>query len=1136
MKISDALARHFPAAVRLRGESYVSQGCVEIVTGDGRTVRAEVTGSSLYVVSLSRDRDRLLVYCSCPHHGRDLAPCKHIWATIVAAVAGGHLQKPGDALPRRIAPVMAEPWDDELDDDFDDDALAEADFDLWPEPSFGSAHEPAYGQPRRRVGTRPGLPPALPGGQVSRLPGPPPPPAWQDLVASAVVAGLPPPRLAPVEELQYVIDVPVTMASGSLMLELMERGRKAGGGWTKPRLLRLNRSQIAARVPLESDRRLLALLAGVTARQGEVLSWRYGPDPHDAVTAHCPVHPDLAPLVIPLLCDSGRAWLRLSPQEREGPPLTWDSGEPWQLWLEVRRDTAAGDFGVVGSLRRGDERMPLTAAVLLVPGGLVFTSERAARLDTAGRFSWISLLRRVGRIHVPGQDGEDLLAWLLTQPDLPPLDLPPEMRHREVRGTPVPRLLLLAASGGGPWWQRAELSFLYGTLEAAPGSPRRALYQAAERTLWLRDAEAEDRARARLAELGFQPAVVGAIRSPALQVERGRTGEVVRALLAEGWRVDAQGRRVRAPGAFRLGVRSQADWFDLEGGVDFGGVFAPLPELLAALRRDEGTVELGDGSVGLLPEEWLRRFAPLAGLGRHEGDGLRFHTAQASLLDALLTAAPEATCDAAFTRARQRLAGFAGVQPAAAPRGFQGELRAYQQAGLGWLRFLRELGLGGCLADDMGLGKTIQVLALFESLRVPGRRPEGGLSLVVAPRSLVFNWLAEAERFTPGLRLLNHTGGDRAKEQGDGGFAGADVVVTTYGTLRRDIALLSSIEFDTIVLDEAQAIKNPDSQSARAARLLRGRQRLALTGTPVENHLGDLWSLLEFLNPGITGASSLLRAGGGALRQPDEATRALLAHALRPFILRRTKEQVAAELPRKFEQTLFCELPQGQRRLYDELRRHYRTALGERIEQRGLGRTKILVLEALLRLRQAACHPGLIARERAPERCAKLDVLLPQLAEVLDEGHKALVFSQFTSFLAIVRQHLDRTGVCYAYLDGRTRDRAERVARFQTDPACKLFLISLKAGGLGLNLTAADYVYLLDPWWNPAVEAQAIDRAHRIGQQRQVFAYRIVAKDTVEEKILQLQQSKRELADSIITADDSLLRRLTRADLDLLLS
>jgi SNF2 family DNA or RNA helicase len=347
---------------------------------------------------------------------------------------------------------------------------------------------------------------------------------------------------------------------------------------------------------------------------------------------------------------------------------------------------------------------------------------------------------------------------------------------------------------------------------------------------------------------------------------------------------------------------------------------------------------------------------------------------------------------------------------------------------------------------------------------------------------------------------------------------------------------MKDVDFDYVVLDEAQAVKNPSSESAKAVRLIRGDHRLALSGTPVQNHLGDLWSLFDFLNPGMLGGASVFTSTQSSLRNPDPETRDMLSRALRPFILRRTKEQVAKELPPKMEQTLYCELDAAQRKLYDELRAHYRQALLERVEREGLNKSKMQILEALLRLRQAALHPALIDPARSGESSAKLDVLLPRLAEVIDEGHKALVFSQFTSMLAIVREQLDREKIPYEYLDGKTTDRQTRVERFQNDPDCKLFLISLKAGGLGLNLTAADYVFLLDPWWNPAVEAQAIDRTHRIGQTRQVYACRLIAKDTVEEKVLALQQSKRALADAIISEENSVIRTLGREDLELLLS
>jgi SNF2 family DNA or RNA helicase len=360
-------------------------------------------------------------------------------------------------------------------------------------------------------------------------------------------------------------------------------------------------------------------------------------------------------------------------------------------------------------------------------------------------------------------------------------------------------------------------------------------------------------------------------------------------------------------------------------------------------------------------------------------------------------------------------------------------------------------------------------------------------------------------------------------------------VVTTYGTLRQDAERLSKIRFDTVVLDEAQAIKNPASQSAKAARLLRAERRLALSGTPVENHLGDLWSIFEFLNPGMLGRLGALRDVDtrSALPAGDKQSFERLARALRPFFLRRTKEQVLSDLPEKTEQTLLCSLEGRQREEYDELREHFRSMLAGMQPGHGAG---IHVLTALLRLRQAACHPGLLDPARVGDSSAKLEALLGMLEDAREGGHKALVFSQFTSLLAIVRSNLDARGLAYEYLDGGTEDREACVRRFQEDPDCPFFLISLKAGGFGLNLTAADYVFLLDPWWNPAVESQAIDRAHRIGQTRRVMAYRIVARGTIEERVLELQEQKRGLAEAILREDAGGMGTLTREDLELLLS
>jgi SNF2 family DNA or RNA helicase len=578
-------------------------------------------------------------------------------------------------------------------------------------------------------------------------------------------------------------------------------------------------------------------------------------------------------------------------------------------------------------------------------------------------------------------------------------------------------------------------------------------------------------------------------------------------------------------------VRSGIDFFEVGGGVDFGGETVPFPELLAAAREGRRFVRLGDGSHGLLPREWLARSGALAGFAEAEGEQLRFARSQAALLDVWLSAQQQVEVDRSFAALREKLARFSGVVPQPEPAGFAGSLRGYQREGLGWLEFLREYGLGGCLADDMGLGKTVQVLALLmarKNARGGAPRP----SLVVAPRSVVHNWRDEAARFAPGLAVLDYTGSEREalRER----IEQRDLVLTTYGTLRRDVEALAGLRFEYAILDEAQAIKNSASRTAKSARALRAEHRLALTGTPVENHLGELGSLFEFLNPGMLGRAGALRAlaSPSALQNGGGEALEALARALRPFILRRVKTQVLSELPEKTEQVIVCELSAKQRRLYDELRDHYRASLGARIAKQGLARSRIHVLEALLRLRQAACHPALVALRYADVPAAKLEALHAQIDEVVAASHKALVFSQFTELLGHVRSGLDARGIAYAYLDGRTRDRKAQVARFQEDPACPLFLISLKAGGLGLNLTAAEYVFLLDPWWNPAVEAQAIDRAHRIGQQRPVFAYRLIARDTVEEKILELQASKRRLVEAVISEDAGGLGSLTAEDLE----
>jgi superfamily II DNA or RNA helicase len=1098
MKLSQRLEGEFKAAVRQRGLNYHWQHLIRIRSGDARAVAADVTGMEHYGVTMHWDDPFLTVWCDCPFFESE-GPCKHIWGTVLAAEAQGYLAEAANA-PQVILDdgMLAYEGDDDEDDP-------------GPEPPGGVALQVSA--------------PAVKHPEV---------PAWKQEVHSLVMGKAMRDRYyeswPAKREIVYQVDVQSSIAAGNLVLALETHDRKSDGTFSAPNRASIKRGHLR-NLPA-ADRDIVSLLAGGVEYHGWGDPDGYGHLPSSSLLA-----PPLAAVILPLAVKTGRCFLKKPRQAAAPTPLEWDEGEPWQFELEMNERKITG-WTVRGFLRRGEgelrERAELSDTALATDG-FVFISNKVARLAPDTQTEWLQHMRRNGTIAASDKDGEALMAELLTLPGAPPLTVPRELAFEEI--APEPRKLLKIRAKAGVLNQTkvlADLSFDYAGTVVPATEKRGGLYDSALRRLVKRSLHLEEAAASTLRELGFrQPSTYDPKEDGLWHTHTNKVPNAVRKLIEAGWHVEAEGKIFRKPGGFRMEVASGVDWFELHGEVQYGETTAALPELLEAVRRGENTVRLGDGTYGVLPEEWLTRIGLVAGLGTSENGHIRFRGNQAGLLDALLAAQPEVSCDQAFSRVREQLNTFAGIEPAAQPAGFRGQLRDYQREGLGWMEFLRRLSFGGCLADDMGVGKTAQVLALLETRRE--LREQGQPlppSLVVMPRSLVFNWQEEAARFTPNLRLLDYTGAERSGET----FAGFDVVLTTYGTLRRDAPRLKDIEFDYLILDEAQAVKNSGTESAKAVRLLKGSHRLALSGTPVENHLGELFSLFEFLNPGMLNAASVFKIAGGNMRNVSEDSLRLLAHALRPFILRRTKEQVARELPPKTEQTIYCELKPPQRKLYNELREHYRNTLLGKIAKEGMGKAKIQVLEALLRLRQAACHPALIDAKRADDASAKMDVLLAQLREVTAEGHKALVFSQFTKFLKIVRDHLDEEGVVYEYLDGATRDRQAAVERFQNDPNCKLFLISLKAGGLGLNLTAAGYVFLLDPWWNPAVEAQAVDRAHRIGQTQQVFAYRLIARDTVEEKVLDLQKTKRDLASAIISQDNSVIKNLQKEDLELLLS
>ncbi|HVX41925.1 MAG TPA: DEAD/DEAH box helicase [Gemmatimonadaceae bacterium] len=860
------------------------------------------------------------------------------------------------------------------------------------------------------------------------------------------------------------------------------------------------------------------------------------PARHAPAESHRLVHPSEFDTVLPELCATGRCGVRLSASHPPTHPARWDEAGPWRLALIVSHADESGSQELTGTLTRAGETMPLSAPSVLHPSGILYSDAKLARFDHGGAFAIALALRHIPR--VPLAEGElgELLELIYSLPHGPSISLPDDVAIGEAHAAPVPWLSI--ATDDSPWKDPTPVlthGFQYGAGRIAATDPRDLVFDKSQLVRHHRDRAAEEAARERLLAAGARVSTESDPAAPRFTVARSKLGPLVLELLRDGWRVEASGKRYRANGTAHAQVRSGIDWFDLDLRIDYDGAYATLPALLDALRHRQATVTLSDGSVGLLPVEWLARFAPALAAGRSSATTTRFKLSQVGLLDALLAAMPDVSVDDTFERARARMHGFEGIAPVDPAPTFTGTLREYQREGLGWLHFLREFGLGGCLADDMGLGKTVQVLALLDALpREPERKP----SIIVVPRSLVFNWMREAERFTPSLRMLDFTSARRSIV--DIASGEIDVVITTYGTLRRDIAELGAIEFEYAILDEAQAIKNAGTASAKAARLLRARHRLALSGTPIENRLEELWSIFEFLNPGMLGVAStfglMADLASDAAEDGGAGVRTMLKKALKPVILRRTKDQVTPELPERVEQTLLVDMEPAQRAFYMELLAATRRTVFDEIDRTGIGGARMHILEALLRLRQAACHPVLVDHSRPDLPSAKLDELVPSLEEIVEEGHKAVVFSQFTSFLTLVRRRLDAAGIRYEYLDGSTRDRGRRVDSFQSAEGPPVFLISLKAGGHGLNLTAADYVYLLDPWWNPAVEAQAIDRAHRIGQTRRVIATRLVARGTIEEKVLELQNSKRALADAILGGEQGGLAGIGREELEALLA
>jgi superfamily II DNA or RNA helicase len=583
-------------------------------------------------------------------------------------------------------------------------------------------------------------------------------------------------------------------------------------------------------------------------------------------------------------------------------------------------------------------------------------------------------------------------------------------------------------------------------------------------------------------------------------------------------------------------VSSGVDWLNLDTTFESGGAVVREEELRACLEHGRRLVRLEDGTFAPVdPNEVGDVLTRMAEIYATAGGRDKLPLSQAGRVQDLLKLVSNAKVSSSAKTLFSKIGNIDEIPSIPKPRTLRATLRPYQKEGFNWLVFLHEINSGGILADDMGLGKTVQAIALLTWAKTKYKRK---LNLVVAPTSVVPNWEREISKFAPGLTTVVWQGPNRHQRRDD--LDKADVMITSYALLRRDEELLHELDLRYVILDEAQHIKNPMSHTARAAKKLKSERRLALTGTPIENRLSELWSIFDFVSPGLLGQ---LRTFEERIARPidrgDTDTAQRLRATIKPFVMRRVKKDVAQDLPEKIEQEMIVPLAEEQAKLYKQVLRQIRKSVLSEVEKQGVSRAQIQILVALTRLRQVACDPRLMKlpdTDFTAAESGKLGALREIISEAIDGGHRVLVFSQFVEMLNHIRAALDEDDVEYEYLDGSTKNRIERVDRFNEDETVPVFLISLKAGGTGLNLTGADTVVHFDPWWNPAVEDQATDRAHRIGQTKNVNVYKLIAEGTVEEKILQLSAKKRELVSNVLSTEGSPLKGLTKADVENLFS
>ncbi|MCB0368266.1 MAG: DEAD/DEAH box helicase [Bdellovibrionales bacterium] len=1095
MKISELVVKEFDPTVRSKGYSFFIRKQFKLTEVNSEDIHSEVYGIHKYNVSLEFDKEKesLKYQCSCNQFKQGFN-CPHIWASLLA------IEKNNKS----------------------EDFISRAHF-FYGKRKKMEQSEKKSGALVYKDGVEPYWKRTL-----DR--------ARESFQGKRVISEH---RTAANEFLKkgyYVLDIPSSLSYRQLVIHFRIQERKYNGEFGLLKKADLNQDKI----PYFENSLEQEILWNLIGR----VEKNYFSKTQSAVFNDFLINPDQNENILNQISELNQLY-RLK-KSKSGMYVDFQNSEittyplqneTWYLDLHLF-EFDKEDYKLTASLKNDKNETRDIKEVVGYLDKYIFFEDFMAYFDSPKFGMWFEALSLKPMIISKDEAFDFLNTYWLNYTNTPNIHLPPELKFQEIHDVgPACKVVLHISEETTA--QTAEIQFLYNSYQV-DGNFQEYILDLNKKLKIKRNHHKET-------ELLNQFFQISPNKKSGLKSEfkffNSQLTEIIEKINAYDWQIFLNRGQLRKAKDFNIKFNQQVDWLDLKVDLKVGETSVDWPEILKALKNNSNLIQLSDGTQAFMTQDILNRLRPYFEVGSISKEGIKLNRIQTLFLKSYIDQEFAIPSDGKLD---QILKDLAELEPVKLSSGFKGELRDYQKKGVSWLSILSDNSLGGVLADDMGLGKTIQMLAILAQSQKQAKsvkksaklkeesklvsNPDKALSLVVAPKSLVFNWKNEIEKFTPSLKVLTYFGPDRKEQLKD--LKKYDLLLTTYHTLRNDIELLKDISFYNFILDEAQNIKNPKSQVTMSTKLVKAEKRFALTGTPIENSIGDLISILSVVTPGLITES----LGQKFMRLSENEDLKRVSKALSPFILRRTKDQVLKDLPEKIEQVLYCELSDEERTKYDEIRQYYWQKLNPKINDGGIGHSKIEILGALLRLRQICCHVGLVEKKKVISSSAKFDLLIEQIQTVIKEGHKALIFSSFTSLLKLLSQQLHEKGISFEYLDGQTKDREERVSNFQANEEISLFLLSLKAGGVGLNLTAADYVFILDPWWNPAAESQAIDRCYRIGQTKNVFAYKLIARDTVEEKILKLQERKKNLANQIISSDAGMLKELTVEDLTELFS